>query len=112
MKTTRIPLICSLACMLMSGPALAEEALVDLKVMTPEAALKVAKASMAACREQGFQVAVAVKVTAERRFGKGINAYQAHGYGAKFLDQDIPFHNRRSGSVPQFPPQLQVDGIL
>jgi uncharacterized protein GlcG (DUF336 family) len=60
MKTTRIPLICSLACMLMSGPALAEDALVDLKVMTPEAALKVAKASMAACREQGFQVAVAV----------------------------------------------------
>ena len=60
MKTTRIPLICSLACMLMSGPALTEEALVDLKVMTPEAALKVAKASMAACREQGFQVAVAV----------------------------------------------------
>lgn len=60
MKTTSTALICSLAWMLMSGPALADDALIDLKVMTPEAALKVAKASMAACREQGFQVAVAV----------------------------------------------------
>lgn len=60
MKTTRFPLLCSLACLLTTGPALSEDALVDIKVMTPEIALAVAKASMAACRESGFQVTVAV----------------------------------------------------
>ena len=60
MKTTRISLICSLACLLMAVPAPAEDALIDLRVMTPETALKLAKASMAFCRKSGYQVAVAV----------------------------------------------------
>jgi len=60
MKTTRISLISSLVCLLMAVPAPAEDALIDLKVMTPETALKLAKASMAFCRKSGYQVAVAV----------------------------------------------------
>ncbi|MBF0392072.1 MAG: heme-binding protein [Alphaproteobacteria bacterium] len=41
-------------------PAVAQDVLYGQKALTPEAALRVAQAAMGACREQGFQVAVAV----------------------------------------------------
>lgn len=42
------------------GPAHAEDATFEMTVMTPETALKVAKAALASCRAEGYQVAVAV----------------------------------------------------
>jgi uncharacterized protein GlcG (DUF336 family) len=41
-------------------PAAAGEALVSFKVLTPETALQLAQATLKACREKGYQVAVAV----------------------------------------------------
>jgi uncharacterized protein GlcG (DUF336 family) len=42
------------------GSAQEEEALVPMNVLSPEVALQIALASRAACRAQGYQVAVAV----------------------------------------------------
>ncbi len=42
------------------GPAHAEDATFEMTVMTPETALKVARAALASCRSQGYQVAVVV----------------------------------------------------
>lgn len=42
------------------GSAHAEDATFEMKVMTPETALKVAKAALESCREKGYQVAVVV----------------------------------------------------
>ncbi len=44
----------------LSYPAAAQEALVGFKVLSPEAALDVAKAALEDCRAQGYQIAVAV----------------------------------------------------
>jgi uncharacterized protein GlcG (DUF336 family) len=41
-------------------PATAEEALVSFKALTPETALQLAQATLKACRDKGYQVAVAV----------------------------------------------------
>jgi len=41
-------------------PAAAEEALVSFKALTPETALQLAQATLKACRDKGYQVAVAV----------------------------------------------------
>jgi uncharacterized protein GlcG (DUF336 family) len=41
-------------------PALAQEALVSFKSLSPEVALEMAQAAMADCRDEGYQVAVAV----------------------------------------------------
>lgn len=41
-------------------PALAQEATFTTRQLTPETALKLASATLAACRKEGFQVAVAV----------------------------------------------------
>lgn len=60
MKKIRISLISSLAFLLMVVPAQSEDALVGLKVMTLETALKLAEVSLTSCRESGYQVAVAV----------------------------------------------------
>ena len=51
-----------LAMALASSPAVAQddEALVHLEVMKPEIALKLAQAALESCREQGYQVGVAV----------------------------------------------------
>ncbi len=51
-----------LAMALASSPAVAQddEALVQLEVMKPEIALKLAQAALESCREQGYQVGVAV----------------------------------------------------
>jgi len=41
-------------------PALAEDALISFRVLTPETALDLAQATLDTCRKQGYQVAVAV----------------------------------------------------
>ena len=48
------------AAMLAGPPAGAQDALISYKSMNPEIALDLARAALAACRERGFQVAVAV----------------------------------------------------
>lgn len=47
-------------CFLLALPARAQDALVTYKSLSPEVALDLARASLAACRERGYQVAVAV----------------------------------------------------
>jgi uncharacterized protein GlcG (DUF336 family) len=42
------------------SPAAAEDALISFKMLTPEAALDLAQAALKACRDKGYQVAVAV----------------------------------------------------
>jgi uncharacterized protein GlcG (DUF336 family) len=49
-----------LRCFLLALPARAQDALVTYKSLSPEVALDLARASLAACRERGYQVAVAV----------------------------------------------------
>ena len=60
MKTniSGVIVILSMLCHLTS--AAAEEALISFKVLTPETALELAQATLKACREKGYQVAVAV----------------------------------------------------
>jgi len=43
-----------------AGPTAAQEATFTIRQLTPEAALKLAQATLAACSREGFQVAVAV----------------------------------------------------
>jgi uncharacterized protein GlcG (DUF336 family) len=50
----------ALAALAFALPAKAEENLVVYKAMTPEVALELAQGALAACRKEGFQVAVAV----------------------------------------------------
>lgn len=45
---------------LLALPAYAQDGLVTYKSLSPEVALDLARAALAACRERGFQVAVAV----------------------------------------------------
>jgi uncharacterized protein GlcG (DUF336 family) len=45
---------------IVSAAAAAEEALIQFRIMSPETALELAQATLADCRKQGFQVAVAV----------------------------------------------------
>jgi uncharacterized protein GlcG (DUF336 family) len=49
-----------LALLLLALPARAQDALVTYKSLNPEVALELARATLGACRERGFQVAVAV----------------------------------------------------
>jgi uncharacterized protein GlcG (DUF336 family) len=46
--------------MLLGVPGRAQDALITYKSLAPEVALDLARAALAACRERGFQVAVAV----------------------------------------------------
>jgi uncharacterized protein GlcG (DUF336 family) len=55
MKTALAALLCTLAM-----PAAAAEATFNMRVLTPETALRAAQAALASCRSSGFQVAVAV----------------------------------------------------
>src|SRR5947208_6919830 len=48
------------AFLLLAAPAAAQDALVTYKSLSPEVALDLARAALSACRERGFQVAVAV----------------------------------------------------
>src|SRR5512145_1832848 len=43
-----------------ASPAMAQDATFNVRVLTPETALKAAQAALARCRTNGFQVAVAV----------------------------------------------------
>ena len=43
-----------------AGTALAQDATYSIKLLTPEIALKLARATLEACRKEGFQVSVAV----------------------------------------------------
>jgi len=45
---------------LMAGPAQAQDALVSTNTLSPESALDVARASLQACRGEGYQIAVVV----------------------------------------------------
>jgi uncharacterized protein GlcG (DUF336 family) len=49
-----------LAMLLLALPAQAQDALITYKSLSPEVALELARATLAACRERGYQVAVAV----------------------------------------------------
>jgi uncharacterized protein GlcG (DUF336 family) len=59
MSARTIGLAVSIATLL-SMPAQAQDALVTLKVLSPELALDLARAALADCRKRGYQVAVAV----------------------------------------------------
>jgi uncharacterized protein GlcG (DUF336 family) len=48
------------AMLLLALPAQAQDALITYKSLSPDIALELARATLAACRERGFQVAVAV----------------------------------------------------
>jgi uncharacterized protein GlcG (DUF336 family) len=48
------------AMLLLALPAHAQDALIAYKSLSPEVALELARATLAACRERGYQVAVAV----------------------------------------------------
>jgi len=48
------------AMLLLALPAQAQDALITYKSLSPEVALELARATLAACRERGYQVAVAV----------------------------------------------------
>lgn len=54
------PWSAALAACVLSGAACAQQGIVTVKQMTPEAALTAARASLEHCRKQGYQVAVAV----------------------------------------------------
>jgi uncharacterized protein GlcG (DUF336 family) len=58
LRALGLPLIASLA--LLAGAARAQEVTYAIKLLTPETALKLARAALEACRKDGFQVAVAV----------------------------------------------------
>jgi uncharacterized protein GlcG (DUF336 family) len=60
MKTNIPGVIVMLGMLCNLTPAAAEEALISFKVLTPETALELAQATLKACREKGYQVAVAV----------------------------------------------------
>jgi uncharacterized protein GlcG (DUF336 family) len=60
MKTNIPGVIVILGMLCNLTPAAAEEALISFKVLTPETALELAQATLKACREKGYQVAVAV----------------------------------------------------
>jgi uncharacterized protein GlcG (DUF336 family) len=61
MCTRRRPWMALVLAMLAApAPSAAQEATYTLRQLTPETALKLAQATLAACRKEGFQVAVAV----------------------------------------------------
>jgi uncharacterized protein GlcG (DUF336 family) len=60
-RVRRFARLAACACILASvAPVAAQEATFTIKQLTPETALKLAQATLAACRKEGFQVAVAV----------------------------------------------------
>lgn len=60
LKRFAVVLTVALALALGSGMAKAEEALISFKVLSLAVALELAQATLEACRDQGYQVAVAV----------------------------------------------------
>jgi uncharacterized protein GlcG (DUF336 family) len=60
MMKNMVPAAALLLTIASSQPGRTQEALVSHKVLSPEIALELARASLEACRSRGFQVAVAV----------------------------------------------------
>jgi uncharacterized protein GlcG (DUF336 family) len=58
MRRTIIPMVLSLS--FAAGPVSSEEATFTVRLLAPETALKAAQAALTRCRDQGYQVAVAV----------------------------------------------------
>ncbi len=58
MRRTIIPMVLSLS--FAAGPVSSEEATFAVRLLAPETALKAAQAALSRCRDQGYQVAVAV----------------------------------------------------
>jgi uncharacterized protein GlcG (DUF336 family) len=58
MRRTIIPMVLSLS--FVASPVASDEATFAVRLMTPETALKAAQAALTRCRDQGYQVAVAV----------------------------------------------------
>jgi uncharacterized protein GlcG (DUF336 family) len=58
MPRTVVPLVLSLS--LVAGPVSSEETTFAVRLLAPDTALKAAQAALARCRDQGYQVAVAV----------------------------------------------------
>ena len=56
----RILALAAATLMALSSPSQAQDATYSVRMMTPEAAQKAAKAALEACRKAGYQVAVAV----------------------------------------------------
>lgn len=56
----RILALAAVTLMALSSPSQAQDATYSVRMMTPEAAQKAAKAALEACRKAGYQVAVAV----------------------------------------------------
>jgi len=50
----------SLGLAMLANGALAQDALVNIKIINPDVAVELAQATLAACRKDGYQVAVAV----------------------------------------------------
>ncbi len=59
MKRVPLTILAAMSC-LASAAALAQGATHSVRVLTPEAATKATQAALASCRQQGYQVAVAV----------------------------------------------------
>ncbi len=60
MKRSSLTILAALATLCCTGTALAQGATHSVRVLTPEAATKATQAALASCRQQGYQVAVAV----------------------------------------------------
>jgi uncharacterized protein GlcG (DUF336 family) len=58
MRRTIIPMVLSLS--FVAGPVSSQEATFAVRLLAPETALKAAQTALARCRDQGYQVAVAV----------------------------------------------------
>ena len=60
-RAASVALVAALALTLMAAPkALAQDALVSFKVLSPETAMKAAQAALDSCRAEGYQVSVVV----------------------------------------------------
>ena len=60
-RAASVALVAALALTLMAAPkALAQDALVSFKVLSPETAMKAAQAALDSCRAEGYQVSVVI----------------------------------------------------
>lgn len=60
MKTSNLAALFCLLAAAVYGPAVAQDATFEIKLMTPETAMKVARTALESCRGKGYQVAVVV----------------------------------------------------
>ena len=60
MRKIRAHIFAILLVAILSAPSQADDALVTFRLLAPDAALEMARAALVSCRDQGYQVAVAV----------------------------------------------------